>query len=276
MPRTMIRILIHLFAAALVASALPAQVADAGDIVYPPMPSVERPQPQRLKLDNGLVMMLLEDHELPLVEARVLIRTGARWEPADKVGVARLTGQVLRSGGTRSLPSDQLDDLLEDRAAILETSISTANGSAFLSSLEGDFAEMLGVFAEVLRYPAFEEDKLAVAKAQAETGISRQNDDANQILVREFRELIYGSESPYARNPTYTTLGNVGRDDLVAWHARYFHPDRMILGLVGDFETAAAVRVVEEVFGNWPRGPETSDPEIAVEEPAPGIHYVEK
>jgi zinc protease len=258
------------------APAAGAQVSDADDIVYPPMPNVERPTPRRVVLDNGMVVMLLEDHELPLVEARAQIRTGARWEPADQVGLADLVGQVLRSGGTESMSSDELDDLLEDRAAILETSIDNDSGSAFMSCLEDDFGEMLGILADVLRRPAFEEDKLAVARTQVETGISRQNDNANQILQREFQELIYGSDSPYARNPTYATVANVDRDDLVAWHRRYFHPDRIILGLVGDFDAEAALGEVRKAFADWPRGAAVAEPEIAIAAPTPGVYFVEK
>ncbi len=254
-----------------------AQVTDAGDIVYPNLPDSEVPQPKRVELDNGMVVMLLEDHELPLIDARVLVRAGARWEPADKIGLADLVGQVLRSGGTKDMASDELDDLLEDRAATIETSVGTANGNASMSTLVDDFPEMLGVFAEVLRYPAFEQDKIDVAKTQVTAGIARQNDDAGQILGREFTELIYGSESPYARQSTYTTIDNISRDDLVAFHQQYFHPNRMILGLAGDFDSKEALKLVKKVFGAWPAGPELDEKAAEYrQEPNPGIFYVEK
>ncbi len=265
-----------LASAFLLAPGAVAQVSDAEDIVYPPMPSVERPTPQRTVLANGMVVMLLEDHELPLIEAQAQIRTGARWEAADHIGLADLVGQVLRSGGTEAMSSDELDDLLEDRAAIIETSIGTSSGTASMSCLKDDFGEMIGILADVLRRPAFEEDKLTVAKTQVETGISRQNDNANQILQREFQELIYGSDSPYARNPTYDTIGNIDRDDLAAWHQRYYHPERIILGLVGDFDSQSAMAEIERVFGDWPRGSAVAEPEIDVTKPPPGIYFVEK
>lgn len=91
-------------------------------LTYPPLPEFEPPTPERVVLDNGMVVMLIEDHELPLVEATALIRTGSRLEPADKVGLAGLTGTVLRSGGTETMPSDELNAFLENRAASIETS----------------------------------------------------------------------------------------------------------------------------------------------------------
>ena len=254
-----------------------AQVKDAEEIVYPPLPNVELPTPQRVVLDNGLVVMLIEDHELPLVKARIMVRTGSRWEPANKVGLAQLTGQVMRSGGTRNLASDELDDLLEDRAAVIETSIRTASGAAFMNCLKEDFPEMLGLLHDIVRYPAFDAEKIQVAKAQTVSGISRQNDSASQILGREFQELIYGSESPYARNSTYETIDHIGREDLVAFHHRYYHPDRMILGLVGDFDRQEALALVQKVFGDWPKGPQVEEPEVEFKKAAtPGVFFVEK
>ncbi len=254
-----------------------AQVTAPGDIVYPDLPGTEVPQPKRVELDNGMVVMLLEDHELPLIDARVMVRTGDRWEPKDKIGLAGLVGQVLRSGGTKNMASDELDDLLEDRAATIESSIGTTNGNANMSTLVDDFPEMLGVFAEVLRHPAFEQDKIDVAKTQITAGIARQNDDAGQILGREFTELVYGSDSPYARQSTYATIDSISRDDLVAFHEKYFHPNRMILGLAGDFDSKKALELVKEVFGAWPAGPELKEPAAEYrQEPNPGIFYVEK
>ncbi len=254
-----------------------APVTDADAITYPGLPSVEVPQPERVELDNGLVVMLLEDHELPLIDARMLVRTGARWEPADKIGLAGLVGQVLRSGGTRDMASDELDDLLEDRAATIESFIGTTNGGANMSTLADDFPEMLGVFAEVLRHPAFEQDKIDVAKTQVTTGIARQNDDPGQIRGREFTKLIYGADSPYARQATYATIDSISRDDLIAFHGKYFHPNRMILGLAGDFDVKQVIQRVEEVFGDWPAGPELEEPAAEVQQsPNPGVYFVEK
>lgn len=268
--------LLALLAMLCVASAS-AQVKNADDIEYPALPQAEIPQAERVELDNGMVVILLEDHELPLIDVRAVIRTGSRLEPADKVGLAGLVGQVMRSGGTESVPSDELDDLLEDRAASIETSIGTTNGNANMSSLRDDFPEMLRVFADVLRNPAFEQDKIDVAKTLITAGIARQNDDPNQIIGREFPELVYGSDSPYTRSATYTTIDNITRDDLLAWHGEYFHPNRIILGLVGDFDSKDALKQVREVFGDWSAGPKVDDPQAAFrEQPDPGIFFIEK
>ncbi|RMH08346.1 MAG: insulinase family protein [Nitrospirae bacterium] len=254
-----------------------AQVESVEQLRFPPLPAPTIPEPTRVVLDNGLVVLLMEDHELPLVSASAKIRTGSRWEPSSKIGLANLTGMVMRSGGTRSMTGDELDDYLEGKAAIIETAIGQTEGQASMNCLKEDFAEIFRTFAEVLRYPTFDEEKLIIAKAQVMAAIARQNDDPDSIVSREFRKLIYGSDSPYAAYETYATVRAISREDLIAWHRRYYHPNRIILGLVGDFETKEALALIKSVFGSWPRGPEFPDPPIPYQtHPTPGVYYAEK
>ncbi len=244
-------------------AATPAAPVDTVDqLRYPPLPDVRIPEPTRVVLDNGLTILFLEDHELPIVSVSARIRTGSRLEPADKVGLAELTGAVMRSGGTAAMTGDQLDDYLEGRAARIETSIGVASGTAAMSCLREDFADVLTVFGDVLRHPRFDADKLAIAKNRAIADIARQNDNPGRVADREFAKLIYGKESPYARVPSYDTINGIVRRDLADWHAAYVHPRRVILGLVGDFDTEQALQLVTRVFGNWPRGPTVDDPDV--------------
>jgi zinc protease len=253
------------------------QVTKVDELKYPPLAELKVPQPTRLVLDNGLVLMLLEDHELPLVRASVLVHTGSRLEPADKIGLASITGSVMRTGGTQRMTGDQLDDYLEGKAAVIETSIGTSSGGASMSCLKKDFPDVLRVLSDVLRQPIFEEQKILVAKNARIAAIARQNDDPGGILSREFDKLIYGKDSPYSRVPTYDTINAITRADLVAWHARYYHPNRIILGLVGDFDTLQATDLIKQVFGDWKKGPEEKDPDVPLlKEAPPGVYQVEK
>ena len=164
------------------------------ELHYPPLPDLIIPEPQRIVLDNGLVVLFMEDHELPLVGVTALIRTGSRLESEEKIGLASLTGTVLRTGGTNNRSGDELDEYLEGKAAVIETAIGDTSGTASMSSLAEDFPDVLKVFAEVLRFPVIDPEKLMIAKNQMMAGISRQNDDPDGILSREFKKLIYGKE----------------------------------------------------------------------------------
>jgi len=254
-----------------------AQVERVNQLTYPPLSELVIPEPTRVTLENGMMVLLLEDHELPLVSVTAQIRTGSRLEPEDKVGLAGLTGTVMRSGGTTSLSGDDLDDYLEGKAAVIETGIGGTMGKASMSSLAEDFPEILKVFADVLRHPAFDPEKLTIAKNQAMARIARQNDNPDRIVLREFYKLIYGKHSPYAKVPTYATVNAISREDMIAWHKKYYHPNRVILGLVGDFQTKTALDLVKKVFGEWKPGPKVEDSLAPYQDSSPpDVFYVEK
>ncbi|NBD17933.1 MAG: insulinase family protein [Cyanobacteria bacterium] len=214
-------------------------------------PEVTLPEYETYQLENGLKIYLIEDHEFPLVRGTALFRTGSRFEPADQVGLASLTGTVMRSGGTQQHPADELNQILEQRAASIETGINTTSGSANFDCLTKDLATVFNLFAEVIKTPAFAEDKVALAKQQAKGEISRRNDDPGDIADREFQKLIYGESSPYARTKEYATLANIARSDLVDFYESYIRPEAMLLGIVGDFDAAAMRDRVAKAFANW-------------------------
>ncbi len=221
------------------------------DLKLPPLPEIKIPEYTRYQLNNGLTVFLMEDHELPLVRGQAFIKTGERLEPGDQVGLASIMGEVMRSGGTKSHPADQLNDLLELRAAAVESSVDTDIGSVSFSSLTEDLPEVFGLFVEVLREPIFPQDKIDLAKNQRRGAISRRNDEPNQIAGREFQKLIYGKESPYARSMEYQHLDNISRQDLVKFYEAYFHPNNIILGIVGDFNAQEMRSLIQKQLGNW-------------------------
>ena len=221
------------------------------DLKYPKLHEVKIPKVEQVTLKNGMRLFLLEDHELPLVYASARIKVGSIYDPPDKVGLASITGTVTRTGGTDSMTGDQIDDLLESIAATVETDIGLDAGTAFLSSLKEDFDQAFSVFADVLMHPAFREDKLELAKIQEKSAIARRNDDVRQVAFREFRKLIYGPNSVYARHPEYETIDRITRDDLVAFHKKYFHPNNVWLAIWGDFNKKEMIRKVEKAFQGW-------------------------
>lgn len=269
------------FAAVLVAAALvtpvAAQVKRYQEITYPPLPAFKIPSPQVVTLKNGMTIFLLRDGELPLIQVSARIRTGSNYEPADKAGLARLMAVVQRTGGTARASGDAIDDFLAVRAATIETGMAADSAFASMDCLKADVAEVLQVFADILRTPAFAEDKLQVAKAQARAAIARRNDNVNAITFRELQRLVYGEDSPLVRNEEYATIAAITRDDLVAFHSRYYHPNNILLGVTGDFEPRQMLALLEKTFGDWKRGPGFSEPPASYRKtPRPGVYYIEK
>jgi len=224
---------------------------DVSELTFPDLPDFEVPEPQRVELDNGMTVFLLEDRELPKINATARISAGSVYEPHEKRGLASVTGQVMRTGGTASMSSDSVNTVLENLGATVETSIGETSGSAFMSTLADNVDTVLPVFAEVLRQPAFAEEKLQQAKSQQKSAISRRNDNAQQIASREFDKILYGADSPYARTSEYFTIDRVERQDLVDFHDRFVQPGNVILSVWGDFEADAMEEKIREQFGGW-------------------------
>ncbi len=99
--------------------------------------------------------------------------------------------------------------------------------------------------------PAFREDKIELAKIKHRSIIARRNDFPFSIAFREYSKLIYGPESVYARHTEYATIDNITRDDLVAFHKRFYHPNNMMLAVWGDFDTEEMIKKIEEAFKGW-------------------------
>jgi len=247
------------------------------ELTYPPLREIVLPEITRFELGNGLVLHLLEDHTLPKVQGFALIRVGDRYEPADRVGLASLVGQTMRTGGTTTRTGDEINDLLANVGASVETRIGESSGTASLFALKEDFPLALEILADVLRNPAFPEDKIELAKVGMRSGIARRNDDVASIANREFFKLLYGETSPYARSTEFATIDRITRDDVVALHQHYFHPNQISIGLWGDFESSTVRALVEELFGSWERRDVRMPPPPAVTtERNPSVNLVPK
>lgn len=248
------------------------------ELTFPPLPEIKLPDYNRYQLDNGMIVYLMEDHELPLVGGSAFIKTGSRFEPPNQVGLASLTGEVMRTGGTQSHPAAELNQLLEQKAASVETSIGDTAGSASFNALSEDLETVFELFAEVIQEPVFAPEQLVVAKTQTQGSISRRNDDPSDIASREFQKLIYGEESPYARTVEYETLSNISREDLIEFHQTYVHPQDMILGIYGDFDSEKMRLLIADQFGNW--NPQTAAPTPSLPQVSQaqtgGIFFVEQ
>lgn len=272
-----VRLTIACLTGALLALPAAAQVKSYTEIKKTPLPDFKVPQPETFTLKNGMRVFLMEDRELPLVSVRAIVRTGAFWEPQNKIGLARLTGVVQRTGGTTSMTGDQLDDFLEARAAFVETGIGGDSGTASMNCLKQDFEAVFNVFLDVMRNPAFAQDKLDLAKVQSSASIARRNDNVGGITGREIGRLVYGSESPLVSLEEYATIAAITRDDLVAWHKAYYVPNNIMLGVSGDFDPKAMRKTIEQAFASWPKGGGVTVGKIPYRTaPNPGVFFIEK
>ncbi|MEK6572947.1 MAG: pitrilysin family protein, partial [Chloroflexota bacterium] len=243
------------------AVALPALTACAGNLALgDPRQMTFRPveftppEPDRVVLENGIIVYLLEDHELPLVSITATMKTGGWLDPADKVGLASLTGSLMRTGGGGGLSAERVDEELEQFAGDVGISIGRQSGSASLDVLSKDLRRGLQIFAGLIRTPAFEPAQVELAKLQSIEGIRRRQDNPGSIESREFVKLLYGAEHPTARESSVESIARITREDLIAFHRKTIHPNGMMLGVTGDFDKPAMVALLRETFGDWKPG----------------------
>lgn len=246
----------------------PALAASAGEDV--PIPAT-----RRLTLSNGMVVHLLPDHELPLINVSAMVKTGSVWEPADKAGLAALTGAALRAGGTAAMAPDDLDETLEFIAASVETWIGEDMGGAKLSALAKDMDLGLKLLADTLREPRFDAGRIEIVRAQMIDAVRRRNDDPTEAAERELTKFVFHG-SPYGREPTEASLRAITRADIIGFYKNAFVPRNVMLGVTGDFNEETIAAKLEAVFGDW-RGKEpVFPPAPAAQETPAGVWLARK
>jgi zinc protease len=268
-------ILLTLVPAGFVSSAH-AQATGWQQIPIPQLPPFHPAEPKRIPLPNGMIIFLQEDHELPLIDGSIRIRGGAQQETPAKIGMVDLYGEVWRTGGTKSQTGDQMDDYLEARAAKVETNGGGDSTSIGWSCLKADFDDVFKIVLDLLHDPEFRADKLELAQSQFEESTARRNDNPASIAARESLKLAYGPNSPYARQAEYATILAVKRADLFAWHKQYVHPNNMIVGISGDFDSAAMEAKLKAAFASWPKGPAAAKTKVEINPAKPGYYLVSK
>ena len=229
-------------------AALPASV-NPRNITFPPL-HFQVPKTERIVLANGMIVHLLEDHELPVVSITAYIGTGTVYEPDGKAGLAGLTGTVMRSGGTAGLSPEQIDDELEFIASTVESSIGGDAGNASMSCLRKNLDSSLRIFSQVLMSPAFRPDRVDLARKQAIEVLRRENDNPKEVADRELNKAIYRG-SPLGRYPTKESISAITREDLVEFHNKYYHPNNIILSVSGDIGRSEIIEKLNRAFAGW-------------------------
>jgi predicted Zn-dependent peptidase len=249
----------------------------ADQLTYPKLKDIPVPTVVRETLPNGIKLLLVEDHDFPVVGFQAIVRGGMLAEPAGKTGLTEMVGTVLRSGGTATINGDAMDEML-DRLGSRIASSSTADsvrvgGRALVEHVD----KVLPLFADVLRTPAFAQNKLDLAKRQRASSIARRNDNVQGVAQREFNKLLYGKGSPYARQLEYADLDPITRDDLVAYHARVFRPDQTLIAVFGDFKTDQMKARMAQLLGSWKaEGPAPSYRAPGTPPAKGSLNYIEK
>jgi zinc protease len=250
---------------------------DAKDLKFPPLNAIQVPTPAIFTLPNGMKILLVEDHDLPLIQGAALIRTGGVFDPPERIGLAQMAGIALRNGGIVLKTGEQLDATLDDLAATLDVNIDQTSGRIAFSTLKENSDAILVLLKELMVQPGYRRDAVERARAQLRAEVANRNTDPPSIAHREFAGLVLGKDTPYGRVPQYGTVNHISRDDLRAFHERYFFPANVTLGLVGDFDSAQFRAFLEKLFADWnPKQAPVPELPTSTHAASPGIFLAER
>ncbi len=235
------------------ANMAPSSAANPRTMTFPEL-KFEIHKAERIVLDCGMPVYLLRDTELPIINMTAMVRTGSVYVPAEKSGLAGLTGSVMRSGGAGGMTPEKMDDELEFMASSVESGIGSDMGTVSLTTLVKNFDRTLKIFSDVLLRPDFSEKRIDIARKQAVEGLRRKNDDPKEIAGREIGKAVYAGH-PLGEEITYASLKGITRQDMLDFHRRFFRPDSMILAVSGDFNRDSLIKSLNATFTGVKQAP---------------------
>ncbi|HVJ27716.1 MAG TPA: pitrilysin family protein [Vicinamibacterales bacterium] len=235
---------------------------------------VKLPKPQTATLPNGLQIMVVENRTLPQVSFQLIIPgAGGYYDPADKIGLAQYTAQMMREG-TKTRNTLQMAQELETMAANMGVSagLSSQNATVSGGSLTENFDKVFEIALDVLMNPTFPAEEWERAKARAKSGLVQQRTNPGFLSTERYNKILYGDHPAGRASVTAAGLDAITRDAMVEFHRAHYVPDHALIAFAGDISLAEARKKVEAGLGAWKKA---GVPKPTVTEPAaPGAPKV--
>lgn len=206
---------------------------------------------KRKVLDNGLTLMVVERHNLPVVKVSMGINAGSLYEPETKAGLASLVAAML-SEGTKNRTAQQVSGEIE----FVGGSVGASGGDDYitvsLSILKKDLDLGFDILSDIILNPVFPEDELKKKIERTKAGLRAQEEDPGFVASKDFKKAIFGAH-PYGRLATGTdeTLDNINRNDLIDFHSGYYAPNNAVMAVVGDITSEEAEYLINKYFVQW-------------------------
>ncbi|MBQ4913093.1 insulinase family protein [Maribacter sp. MMG018] len=210
-----------------------------------PAPEINLKEPQSFHLNNGLKVLVVENHKLPRVSIQLTIDNPPILE-GKKAGVSSLTGALLGKG-TKNIDKDEFNEEID----FLGARMSFGPQSAYASSLSKYFPRIMELLADAAINPNFSQEEFEKEKEKLITGLKTEEKDVPAIAGRVQRALAYGKNHPYGEFTTIETVNNVGLSDVEAFYRDYFVPANAYLVVIGDVDVDTVKELTEKYFTSW-------------------------
>lgn len=206
---------------------------------------------KRAVLPNGLTLLVVERHSLPVVKVSVGINAGNLHEPADKAGLANLTASLL-SDGTKSRTAQQISEEIEFVGGYVGVSGGDDYVSASLSVLKKDVDLGFELLSDILLNPVFPEDEINKKIERIKASLKAREEDPGFVAGKNFNAAVFG-DHPYGRlvSGTSETLDRITREDLKGFHDKHYLPNNSVMVVVGDITSQEAEQLIEKYFKSW-------------------------
>lgn len=215
-----------------------------------PAPEFKLGDYQEYELENGLKVIVVENHKLPVVSYQLFVDRGPLKE-GDIAGISSITGQMLKTG-TQSMTKAEIDEKLDFLAATLQTN---SNGF-YASSLKKHSSELLDIATDILYNPSFPEEEFDRIIQTTKSGLAFQKSDPNTISSNVGNAILYGKEHSYGEFTTEESVDAITLDDVRSYYDKYYFPNRTYLIVVGDISPDQARTQAEKYFGDWEPNPD--------------------
>ena len=266
----------------LAAIALPTQAQKPVAPAVKQIAVYQLPEAKRVTLPNGLVVLLIEKHELPLTAVSLVLRSGTLQDPEGKPGVSSLTEELLRKG-TATRTAAQMASEIDFIGMQFGGGGGRGGGGGAASYNETDIAadflakdtdKALAIFSDAILHPVFPEDELKKAVAQRQERLRTSKDDAQNAVSQYFLATLYAGH-PYSRGlqTSEASLGSITKDDVTAFYKRIYTPGNAVLAVVGDFSSAEMEARLKTLFGGW-SGAAPAPVKVAAMKPVTGKHVL--
>lgn len=213
-----------------------------------PPPRIELGNAVRFQLENGLTVIFVEKHKLPIVSFQIYFDVPP-FQEGNQAGYADIAGQLLR-GGTTSRSKAEIDEAVDFIGASLNTSANGVSGSC-LSKHKDKLLELL---ADVLFNPTFPEDEFEKIRKQTLANLAQSKDDPNSIASNVASVLCFGKNHPYGELETEETVQNITLDKCKEYYQTYFKPNIAYLVVTGDITEEEVRKIAQKYFGDWQYG----------------------
>ncbi len=236
------------------------------------------PQGSRHILKNGMIVYILKDNTLPIINISAKIKAGKLYDTKDKIGLAELTADLLKDGGTLKYKPEEIDKILEFSGAAIGSRMYMEEGEMAMRCLSKDFEKVFDIYTDVLMNPTFNDDKVKLFKDDTLEGIRRRNDKPDSQARREAVRMFYGKDHPYGWRTEPSTIKAINKSDLKKFHSNFYKPNNTILAISGDFKSEKEIlNQLNTAFSSWKQGkvnfPEI--PKVKINEKR-NIYFIEK